>query len=117
MIPESGIIRRGQSKNVHRPRPLLSFSPPYRAIFLFALYPTWEPVQAKKTVFQQLPLNNIMASDSGDRRLMFFIGLGIVVTCVLALTALVLAVTLLSMVMSGPKASKPDATVQGKGPN
>ena len=24
--------------------PFLSFSPPYRAIFLFALYPTWEPV-------------------------------------------------------------------------
>ena len=23
--------------------PFLSFSPPYRAIFLFALYPIWEP--------------------------------------------------------------------------
>ena len=58
-----------------------------------------------------------MASDSSDRRLVFFMGLGIVVTCVLALTALVLAAILLSMVMSGPEASKPDATVQDKRPN
>ena len=43
MIPESGITRRRQSKNVHR-LPFFLSRPPYRAIFLFALYPTWEPV-------------------------------------------------------------------------
>ena len=49
VIPESGITRRRHSKNVQRPR-FLSSSPhtalrsPGSPIFVFALYPTWEPV-------------------------------------------------------------------------
>ena len=35
--------------------PFLSFSPPYRAIFLFALYPTWESVHRLK-ILQRTPL-------------------------------------------------------------
>ena len=46
--PKWGIGRRQKSSSERgREReggPFLSFSPPYRAIFLFALYPIWEPV-------------------------------------------------------------------------
>ena len=46
--PKWGIGRRQKSSSERgREREggsFLSFSPPYRAIFLFALYPTWEPV-------------------------------------------------------------------------
>ena len=44
MIPESGITRWRQSKNVHRLPFFLSRPHTVLLIFLFALYPTWEPV-------------------------------------------------------------------------
>ena len=84
MIPESGITRRRQSKSVHRlpfflsrphtvsllrrrslglsqirdnPKERLRRRLPYRAIFHFALYPTWEPVhRLGKCVAKKTPL-------------------------------------------------------------
>ena len=49
MMPESGITRQRHSKNVHRlpfflSHPHTALRSPSSPIFLFALYPTWEPV-------------------------------------------------------------------------
>ena len=59
-----------------------------------------------------------MASTKADRRLMFFITFAVLVTCLVAIAALVLAAILISMVKSGnaPTASKVDTKVKGKRP-
>ena len=61
-----------------------------------------------------------MASTRADRPLMVFIAFAIMVACLVAIAALVLAAILISMVRSGdaPRtASKVDTKVQGKRPN
>ena len=60
-----------------------------------------------------------MVSTRGDRRLMFFIAFAIFVACMVAITALVLAAILISMLRSykAQTASKLDTTLQGiRGP-
>ena len=56
-----------------------------------------------------------MASTRADRRLMFFIAFAVLVACLVAIAALVLAAILISMVRSG-NASKVVIKVQGKRP-
>lgn len=59
-----------------------------------------------------------MALTSGDRRKMVFVAVASVVTCLLAIAALVLAAIMLSMVrsasVSAPKTDQQSALVQGK---
>lgn len=59
-----------------------------------------------------------MALTSGDRRKMIFVAVASVVTCLLAIAALVLAAIMLSMVrsasVSAPKTDQQSALVQGK---
>ena len=59
-----------------------------------------------------------MALTSGDRRTMVFVAVVYVVTCMLAIAALVLAAIMVSMVrssnVSAPKTDQQSALVQGK---
>ena len=57
-----------------------------------------------------------MASTRDDRRLMFFIAIAILVACLVAIAALVLAAITISMVRSRntPTATNLDTNVQGK---
>ena len=62
-----------------------------------------------------------MESAKSDRRLMLFIGFTILVACLVAIAALILAAIMISMLKSGnattaATASKLDTTVQGKRP-
>ena len=70
MIPESGITRRRQSKNVHRLPFFLSRPHIIRAIFLFAPYPTWEPVhRLRRTKRQYWARHAIGMCDEPEERL------------------------------------------------
>ena len=57
-----------------------------------------------------------MASTTGDRQLMFFITIAIIVACLVAIAALVLAAIMLSKVRPGntPTTSNLHTNVQGK---